>query len=192
MKRLLFSVPLILLLATACNKQSVSQPNQQINNPPPPQQTGQTSQTIDETANWKTYTNTQYGFEFKYPKEYVIKDGDNYATVYDPSRNVGVYGNQSFFIVFISQKTDQPLSQIIKDRTDAYTLSEARSAIINGISAYEGVDLGMVSSYAVFVKNGSTLVEINFNSGNDNGLEKNKAALTGPQKLILSTFKFTK
>ena len=28
----------------------------------------------DETANWKTYTNIQYGFEFKHPTNFTIKD----------------------------------------------------------------------------------------------------------------------
>ena len=28
----------------------------------------------DETANWKTYTNNQYGFKIKYPKDWDVKD----------------------------------------------------------------------------------------------------------------------
>ena len=31
----------------------------------------------DPTKDWKTYTNTGYGFEFKYPKEWVLKDNTN-------------------------------------------------------------------------------------------------------------------
>ncbi len=35
-----------------------------------PQDTKVMYQPLDETANWKTYTNKQYGFEFKYPSYY--------------------------------------------------------------------------------------------------------------------------
>ena len=36
----------------------------------------------DETANWKTYTNAQYGFEFKYPVDHKIEnDGDSLIIV---------------------------------------------------------------------------------------------------------------
>ena len=37
--------------------------------------------TPDPTANWKTYTNTQYGFEIKYPENFIIKDGEKGVSV---------------------------------------------------------------------------------------------------------------
>src|SRR3989344_2481115 len=36
------------------------------------------SQTTDETASWKTYTNSEYGFEFKYPSDYLRKESSIY------------------------------------------------------------------------------------------------------------------
>jgi len=74
MKKLLLIVPAFVLLAAACNQQPAVQQNTQTSNPPPQQQTTPPAQTPtptptpkDETADWKTYTNAQYGFEFKYP-----------------------------------------------------------------------------------------------------------------------------
>ena len=39
-------------------------------------------------ADWKTYTNTQYGFEFKYPKEYTVQDSTNVGI---PKTDVLIY-----------------------------------------------------------------------------------------------------
>ena len=33
--------------------------------------------TTGETADWKTYTNTKYGFSFKYPKDWYVHENDN-------------------------------------------------------------------------------------------------------------------
>jgi len=38
--------------------------------------------TLDETANWKTYRNEEYVFEFKYPKQYLIEQ--HLENIYDP------------------------------------------------------------------------------------------------------------
>lgn len=35
----------------------------------------------DETSEWKTYTNTQYGFELKYPNNYVLTEDKNRVSI---------------------------------------------------------------------------------------------------------------
>lgn len=52
--------------------------------------TQQTSSTTNETVNWKTYTNTKYGYSIKYPSEWEYKfgKGENSSTFRtNPSRN---------------------------------------------------------------------------------------------------------
>jgi len=195
MKKLLFVLPILALLASGCT------PTQQANNQTPaaintnlapsPSFTPSPTPTSTPTttnSNTQTYTNTKYGFEIKYPASYTVKEyGANNFSIY-ASSNTNVPS-----IVYLNwEYTNQPLSEIIQEKTKSISISEATQTTINGIPAYEAVDLGMFSSYAVFFKNSSSLIEINFKSGNDNGLAKNKAALTDTQKLILSTFKFTK
>lgn len=45
--------------------------------------TNTTSQTTtaDATADWQTYTNTEYGFSFKYPKDWAVKSSKDEAEV---------------------------------------------------------------------------------------------------------------
>ncbi len=37
----------------------------------------------DETANWKTYRNEEYGFEFKYPRTLTLSENNNYKSSED-------------------------------------------------------------------------------------------------------------
>lgn len=57
-----------------------SQP-QQVNTSQTPQPSQIPSPTSDETANWKTYTNTKYGYEIQYPQDKFIdcSHGDYFA-----------------------------------------------------------------------------------------------------------------
>ncbi|MDO8639116.1 MAG: hypothetical protein Q7R43_06075 [Candidatus Daviesbacteria bacterium] len=56
-----------------------------------PQPIAQTSTSPDETANWKTYTNTKYGYSIKYPNDWHIilpgKDGDKSINIQNYSES---------------------------------------------------------------------------------------------------------
>ena len=67
----------------------------------------------DETANWKTYTNQQYDFQFKYPTSWTVNDqsytykGQNYMTVIFASPLIsGVPGasREAYFYTTISKE----------------------------------------------------------------------------------------
>lgn len=140
----------------------------------------------NETSSWKIFNDAVYGYSFKYPSNYVVKEYGTEVQVYESSDT-----NTQSLVDFYGQKTDIALSAIIKDKTDGRVLSNAIPTTVNGLSAYEGIDQGIVSSYGVFVKDNSNFVEIRFGSTDRNDLQESKSALTSTQKLILSTFKFT-
>ena len=91
--------------------------------------TSPASSTID-TSNWKTYTNTQYGFEIKYPTDLKIEESPKTVNsafavkIYDANYKVpeGAVGQQireeqRSVIINILEKSDANLNTIKKDIT---------------------------------------------------------------------------
>jgi hypothetical protein len=62
----------------------------------------------DSTANWKTYTNTELGIEFKYFKDLIVSDFINkdFKGVYIefPSGSIANYSESSFYDVYVNLK----------------------------------------------------------------------------------------
>lgn len=142
-------------------------------------------------SDWKTYQDTKNGFEFKYPQTYdvqIVKDG--IVTIKSPTR-VGLYD------VNIQVNQDPSLNNlsldaIIQNKVKSHSIIEQQKTTLAGQTAYEGVSTGMVNEYTLISKKGNNLYELLFNTGNKDSLAANKTALDVNQKLILSTFKFTK
>jgi len=145
----------------------------------------QTPQALDqnETSNWKTYSNEQYGFEIQYP------DGWNYNT---PSQ-LGLHDEQlrfygtstgNFFIDFWSGS--QTLDEYMKKYSaDSSATKERR--IIKDLPGYTatityGIDRTPVQEIN-FIKKGDTIYMIGFLLPFSSDTLKNQ---------ILSSFKFIK
>ena len=90
MKKLLLTTS-ILLLAAACNNQQAQLQPAQTQPAPASQSAGQQSQatSTDATATWKTYTNSQHGFEVQLPSDWAVtvnKDGN--STSFNSPENI--------------------------------------------------------------------------------------------------------
>jgi len=93
MKKILSIVPIVLLLAVACNStQQAGQQNQSIN--PQTQQASPSTDSQNQQTNsvqagsWKNYSNSKYHFELSYPSSWTLSENDSYIYI-KPFANSG-------------------------------------------------------------------------------------------------------
>ena len=140
----------------------------------------------DNKAAWKTYINTEYGFEFKYPGEWEISDDSSHSNNVFVLSTGKLAGDSAIWINGIETQTlDIAVSDIVK-RYSGAKITKKESIIIGGKN-------GTLVSFTVgdsayrwavveekpqlFVAIGITVDVVPFSAGYDQ---------------ILSTFKFTK
>jgi len=140
--------------------------------------------TTDVTANWKTYSNAKYGFEFQIPNTNTIEkesSGDDRIQNYTTSTTKIGDGLESgqYFI---------EISKRLNDVKYSSHITSTKTTKIGTYSMYSGdradADISPLSGYDSFVPIGKDMLVIASSIGDENAkLEVIK---------ILSTFKFTK
>ncbi|MCX6719794.1 MAG: PsbP-related protein [Candidatus Staskawiczbacteria bacterium] len=154
------------------------------------------------TDDWKTYTNTQYGFEFKYPKDWVADTNRKGGIVfvwtpenkkqYDASSTAPVhaefsviYWDKASFLTKASEAAKKNITNV-KDFVAAQ-FTRYLEATRDGKQAYAGIVSGENSAYIEYVeaKNGVFVLTVSYP---ENPEQNPKTKLNGQ---ILSSFKFT-
>lgn len=132
-----------------------------------------------ETADWQTYSNTEYGFEFKYPSSFTQDQwgGDNEPLVYLKTTSgshltISLENKIADFkdINFLMDKVEKP--KMVIDGKDAYR--------------YSAGDGGCVAELT-FINLENKTLKVNFSS-----CEPSILPSVSLQEEILFTFKFTK
>lgn len=163
---------------------------------PKPTNTSLESTGSAETANWKTYKNSQYSYSFKYPQELVEQNGTIYTKL--PGSNERSDTNMVFTAnvfprttyrgpkitdpVGIKKETSDKTFEVI---TDKLTLN-GRSANKLRIDVLSGSQTENVPAIAAAIDLGSNILYVYIS--NTSSIELQKYNTTFDQ--ILSTFKF--
>ncbi len=137
-----------------------------------------TPRPVDDTANWKTYTNTKYGFEFKYPENSTVELRNGYLRIqnYIPKDFGGLSSGEYYLELHLPPAKTSCKNQVLNSRTEKF----------NSYIVYQGLgemggDVGGIR-YALCAEKIPNYLYVQVTENSD-GILANQ---------ILSTFKFMK
>ena len=145
----------------------------------------------DETASWKTYKNSQYGFEVKYPPQWSVNDRKTEFTISDGNLKFEIImsnaGRGTYFTE--SKKSSVDVNNVQGERTDFLTSN--KQVFVSPISFPNYKKDGWDSGYIMLDATGSPGFEID-NVVNSQNQQATRGQVKNFETLdqILSTFKF--
>jgi len=150
--------------------------------------------TADKTADWKTYTNEEYGFSFKYPGD-LIKTNSKQSSIISLNKSSDPNNKKDFILVTAMNSSLTP--EAYANNLTVGDVLEGNEITINGNTAYEETRQHMkeVHRNVYFSKRGNIiqltlLVAGGSDSSNDDDFDESRYLPIFTQ--ILSTFQFTK
>ena len=152
-----------------------------------------TMATSDQTADWKSYNNTNLGFSIKYPsvlKSEFFSETNTY-TLRDDRINDEANPND---VAIISVDTyTGTLDQLMVELKNEIVVANEQKTTLNGKLAYEGIDQGVTNRYGIYAVENSKSYLLRFQPyRNGKTLTEMKAGLSANQKLMIDSFRFIK
>lgn len=145
------------------------------------------AQTVDETADWKTYKNDKYGFELKYPSTWSYPFDNWEGGVFSVGRGID---SDNYCVVSVDNSVSDDSSQkeIVNLLGKGYTQTSLKIGDISGTKlSSSSAKAGLTE--AVYFSSKNLDYRIGRNRGNGGNLEKE---CIDSFSQIISSFKFTK
>ncbi len=149
-------------------------------------------ESTNQTYDWKTYTNNQYGFDFQYPLDWgsPVVSG---TLVHFPKNNFGI-----LYVAYSSNQLDNSQASTLLGITSINSFNEVVASVDTKVSAQK--DKGTRKDFTV---NGTRAIEYTSSSGSLVLFDGNKGFLYGGTnsemkisqqvfETFISTFRFTK
>ncbi|MDO8512521.1 MAG: hypothetical protein Q7S57_04565 [bacterium] len=165
----------------------------------------------DQVAGWKTYSNTAYGFEFKYPENWVSSISDDGILLTSPEHieqnkeynrqspplfdfSAGHLSSIDWFLENAKWLTGKDFTNLKNFLKDAY--GNVAEINIDGKNAYATIVSTSRNDYYVYIETGKNtyiLLSIpDIRQSSTFELDPKDPIITTEAKKIMSTFKFTK
>ena len=149
--------------------------------------------TILDTSDWKTYRNEKYGFEIKYPEDWVTKP---YSILNTQSIEVASFSKprsyesrvEDIIIFYFDNIKDLPNNSngvdLLAYLNTREIVTNVKKIFLANQDAFSFSESGLDSNYAILLEKGGKIYEIWFGyKGSETNLDK-------IEHQILSTFKF--
>ena len=161
-----------------------------------PSSSTSTTTTTDATANWKTYTNPDYGLSFKYPNDWTLGSGESSVYLQSPEtikrKEEGQFPGADMWVGYYSSvnKLDSSATGTLLDYLNKLASSTNGSILkestIGDKASYDINEVGEGGFLSIYVPVGEKVIHITFDG------VLNRGELSSEGSRIVSTFQFTK
>jgi len=137
-------------------------PQDSVISPEPPEPPIKSTDATDATADWKTYTNEEYGFSFKYPETWKTSVGTNLRVAVDPVDYKETSLGLEWVGVQVIDLTEEgkTFEEYVDEGITAGRYTDIKTDTLNGIKCKSGISTPIAERTLYLIENGNYLLEV--------------------------------